>query len=108
MWVTLRSLMSARVSGPPRQGRVRVPGFRPDGLDPELFWESVLDCVGASVAVLDPDGVIVAVNEPWQAFAADNGGCDEGVGLDYLAVCDSSATTDVSAGVAAEVIRDVL
>ena len=42
------------------------------------------------VALIDPDGVIVAVNESWRRVATANvlQGPDVGVGQNYLDVCD--------------------
>jgi len=50
--------------------------------------QSVLDAVPAHVAVLDVNGTIVQVNQPWLAFARDNGGQARhiGIGTNYLAV----------------------
>ena len=43
-------------------------------------------------ALLDVNGVIVAVNDAWLAFCADNGGDPNrtGVGMSYLDICDSA------------------
>ncbi len=51
-------------------------------------WE-VLDTLGPHVAVLDHHGTIVAVNSPWNRFAAQNGGVPAscGIGTNYLDVC---------------------
>jgi PAS domain S-box-containing protein len=51
------------------------------------FWQATLDALPETVAVLNPFGEIVAVNDAWRAFAAANGGGDVGVGADYLAAC---------------------
>ena len=50
---------------------------------------ALLDAVPAHVAVLDADGVIVAVNRAWRRFADENGLRDahHGVGRNYLDVC---------------------
>ena len=59
----------------------------------EAFNRAVLDSVTAEIAVLDPNGVITAVNEPWRRFAMDNGvepgtaSGGAGVGANYLSVC---------------------
>ncbi len=59
----------------------------------EQFKQAVLDAVNAHVAVLDRDGRIVAVNEPWRRFAVENGGRASlmaprtDVGTNYLAIC---------------------
>lgn len=57
------------------------------------FTQATLNSVTAEIAVLDRDGVILAVNEPWRRFALDNGreprkpGPSADVGTNYLAVC---------------------
>ena len=57
------------------------------------------------VALLDPEGRIVCVNDAWTRFCADNGGnaarC--GVGVSYLDVCDRAADDGTAALVAASV-----
>jgi C4-dicarboxylate-specific signal transduction histidine kinase len=74
------------------------------------FSQAVLDALPAQVAVLDPQGRIVAVNQAWRRFAAENGGPPElqaGLGLDYLAACrdatgeDAEEAQAVAEGVAA-------
>ena len=53
------------------------------------FVESVLHSLPNQIAVLDEKGDILAVNQAWISFAAENGLSDprHGVGLNYLAVC---------------------
>lgn len=72
------------------------------------YWD-VLDVFDAHVAMLDRDGVIVAVNAAWERFASENGraltSC--GVGRSYLAACQSDET-DQDAGAAADGISRVL
>jgi len=59
----------------------------------EAYKQSILDSVAAEIAVLDRDGIILAVNEPWRRFAAQNPGASGQVadyaepGANYLAVC---------------------
>ena len=59
----------------------------------EAFKRSILDSVEAEIAVLDREGVILAVNEPWHRFALENataqepGGGGLEIGANYLAVC---------------------
>lgn len=50
---------------------------------------AVLDSLSANIAVLDPNGAIVAVNASWQAFAEANQLGDEvgGIGTNYPQVC---------------------
>jgi len=61
----------------------------------EVFKQAILNSVVAEIAVLDHDGVILAVNEPWRRFALENGIESSGmrvsnadVGANYLAVCE--------------------
>ncbi|MBI3652987.1 MAG: PAS domain S-box protein [Acidobacteria bacterium] len=54
------------------------------------FTRAVLDSIVAHIAVLDHDGTIIAVNKPWEEFAARNGDAGlvaTGVGTNYLEVC---------------------
>ena len=59
----------------------------------EEFKEGVLDSVMAQIAVLDQDGVILAVNARWLQFGRENAGDildlgrQVGVGANYLEVC---------------------
>ncbi len=60
------------------------------------FSKAILNSITAEIAVLDPDGVIIAVNEPWRRFALENG-IEPGkpaphteVGTNYLSVCQDS------------------
>jgi PAS domain S-box-containing protein len=56
----------------------------------EIFNRSVMNSIGANIAVLDPQGIIIAVNESWQVFARENGdlsgGAATGPGVNYLEV----------------------
>ena len=79
----------------------------------EAFSRSVLDAVGANIAVLDRNGVITAVNQTWREFARNNGhasnGSTTGVGVDYLAVVKAAhgASTEGAAETLSG-IQDVL
>jgi len=63
----------------------------------ETFKQAILNSVGAEICVLDRNGTIMAVNEPWRHFALENGvepgktvdGID--VGDNYLAAWNSGA-----------------
>lgn len=48
--------------------------------------QATIDGLSAHVAILKPDGKIVAVNRAWRDFSGDNGGrsVDTGLGLNYL------------------------
>jgi diguanylate cyclase (GGDEF)-like protein/PAS domain S-box-containing protein len=73
----------------------------------EQLTRSILDSADARTAVLDPDGTIVAVNAPWQAFSDAGEGCPRiGVGANYLAACD--VAEDATWRRAGEGIRAVL
>ncbi|MFZ4625923.1 MAG: PAS domain-containing protein, partial [Rhodoferax sp.] len=83
----------------------------------DVFIRSIMDSVDAEIAVLDPAGVIVLVNEPWRRFAQENGlqpdqpAPHTGIGSNYLAVCRASlgdTPADAGALAAAEGIEAVL
>lgn len=56
----------------------------------EAFQQAILNALPTEVAVLDPQGVIRAVNRPWERFAASNATvhgnplAQSGVGTNYL------------------------
>jgi PAS domain S-box-containing protein len=86
-----------------------------DLLDSEAFKTAILDAMTAHVAVLDHDGIIVAVNESWRRFARANGTepwkAPEHihVGVNYLDIGRSSNDNSAaSAQDAREGIRAVL
>ncbi|MDZ7400781.1 MAG: PAS domain S-box protein [candidate division KSB1 bacterium] len=54
----------------------------------ELFIENILNSIGAHVAILNEEGVIVYVNKAWTDFAIANGLKANQVGENYLSVCD--------------------
>jgi PAS domain S-box-containing protein len=58
----------------------------------EAFARVVINSLSAHVAVLDAQGVIVAVNKAWQRFAAENDGEQTKVslGVNYLEVCQQN------------------
>lgn len=60
---------------------------------PPGFANAVLDSLTAHIAVLDAEGVIVGVNEPWRRFAEQNqgDGCGAYIGQNYLGVCENAA-----------------
>nr|WP_319564759.1 EAL domain-containing protein [uncultured Rhodoferax sp.] len=77
------------------------------------FTQAVLNSVEAEIVVISKDGTILAVNEPWQRFAATNrlssGDLPHHVdlGANYLEVCranceaDSNETTEALNGIQA-------
>ncbi len=62
----------------------------------DLFGISVLNALSAHVAVIDNDGNIIAVNNAWQNFAAENKGDPHAVavGANYFRACRQAATQD--------------
>lgn len=60
---------------------------------PDALARAALDSLTSHLCVVDEHGHIVAVNEPWRRFAAENGAEVDavGVGVNYLSVCDRSA-----------------
>ncbi|MFZ2491477.1 MAG: diguanylate cyclase [Thermoanaerobaculia bacterium] len=60
---------------------------------------AVLDALRSSIAVLDRNGIIVAVNEAWRRFGRDNGCCDPDffVGTNYVAVCENALADEPDA-----------
>jgi PAS domain S-box-containing protein len=73
--------------------------------------QAILDALPAHVALLDPQGRIVVVNEAWRRFGAANVFPGEafGAGQDYLAACEHAQGDSVDeAHAAARGIREVL
>ena len=58
----------------------------------EQFWQAVWDGLSSHIAILDDQGVIVAVNRAWRTFALENGLAAEqcGAGIDYPRICESA------------------
>lgn len=81
----------------------------------QAFNQAILDSVTAEIAVLDHNGIIMAVNQPWQRFARENCGdsssllSNTDVGANYLSICQSSTSnTSEEASDALEGIQAVL
>lgn len=78
--------------------RKSPPGERPvaDVQAMRVFYQSTLDAMAMSVAVLSPKGVIIAVNASWAQFLADNALSDPGlaIGGNYLDLCRRKADPD--------------
>jgi PAS domain S-box-containing protein len=80
-------------------------------IERDLIPASLLDALPANVALIDHEGIIIAVNEPWRAFASGNGmsGPGAGVGCNYIDICRASTGPDAaSAHAAAAGIQAVL
>ena len=60
----------------------------------ERLNHAILSALPASIAVLDREGRITAVNEPWERFRRENGGPDGGggPGANYLEVCRAAGS----------------
>jgi diguanylate cyclase (GGDEF)-like protein len=57
----------------------------------EQLTRSIIDSAESRTAVLGPDGTIVAVNAPWEAFVTSGAGCPRiGIGANYLDACESA------------------
>jgi len=69
--------------------------------------QDTLDALESHIAILDADGVILAVNRAWSEFALENGAEPSRVcvGVNYLAECDRAGLEGHEAGV---LIREVL
>ena len=81
----------------------------------EQLKQSILNSIVDEIAVLDPGGVIVAVNDPWRQFALEN--CTDfgvsilstDVGANYLSACQiSEGNITDGAGDAVKGIRAVM
>jgi PAS domain S-box-containing protein len=77
----------------------------------ELFARATLDALSTNIAILDENGIIIAVNRAWREFALNNsmdisGSCE---GINYLEVCDSSDGNDSEeARPVADGIREII
>src|SRR5215207_4192761 len=96
-----------------RQKRMKapsVPMLIAPGVEIEALLRSTLDSLSAHVAVLDATGIIIAVNKAWRSFARRSGyaGDDDGVGSNYLAVCESSAPHSRDAAATAKGLREIM
>jgi hypothetical protein len=89
--------------------RTRAGAGRPGEARVTTVLSELLDDLPAHAAVVGHDGTIVAVNQGWRRFAADNG-LDDGVyglGSNYLDIC-SSCSTDPFADEARQALKAVL
>lgn len=69
----------------------------------QAVQKGVLDALPANIAIIDASGTIVAVNEPWRRFGAENSlaGGNAGVGCNYIDICNGAQ------GDAAEEAQDI-
>ncbi|WP_160936691.1 PAS domain S-box protein [Teichococcus coralli] len=69
-----------------------------------------LDALSAHVAILDNKGCILAVNAAWRRFARANAlkDRDDGIGMNYLAVCEGASQGSAVAATIAAALRSML
>ncbi len=65
------------------------------------FFQGTLDSLGSLIAVLDERGEIIMTNRAWDTFVSPEGVTPNGVGANYLAVCDAALDDDLASEVAA-------
>lgn len=86
-----------------------VVGARPA---PAGFWQSTLDALPDSIAVLNSAGEIVAVNQAWRLFALEHGAAPPesrwGVGANYFDACEAAASADPSASRVTAALRAII
>jgi PAS domain S-box-containing protein len=69
--------------------------------------QAILNSVNAEIVVLDQQGIIQLVNEPWQRFARDNSAApgsptaNIGLGTNYLAACQANINDSLHTSAAA-------
>jgi PAS domain S-box-containing protein len=85
----------------------RLPQLQGDFEMNREFLLSALNSVASNIAIIDQNGIIVAVNQPWLTFAAENGYSASDIGTNYLTVCKKGDTSE-GANLAYNGICDVL
>lgn len=71
--------------------------------DSEVFKQAVLNSVTAEIAVLNQDGVILAVNDAWQRYSQEcsaelgQSASSTGVGANFLAACQGAEADPATA-----------
>ena len=80
----------------------------------ETFKQAILNSVSAEIAVLNREGVILAVNQPWRRFGIENtstpGNLMPGsdIGVNYLTICQAANDTSGEVLQACDGIQGVL
>ena len=71
--------------------------------------QCIIDSLTSHIAVIDANGGIIQVNAAWQKFAHQNGALAgrEGVGVNYLQVCEKAAAEEQVTAVA-RALREIL
>jgi PAS domain S-box-containing protein len=79
-------------------------------LESNRYARTILDGLGAAIAVLDQAGVVLSVNQAWHALAMSHSGIAAvGCGSNYLAGCDNACGNEhVDGMVIAAGIRQVI
>jgi diguanylate cyclase (GGDEF)-like protein/PAS domain S-box-containing protein len=108
-----RDLLSQRVSELD-QVTIALLSTQATLADSEAFKRTILNSLPHEIVVLDAQGVIQSVNEPWQRFAQENPtpsgvpASHTDVGSNYLEVCRRTASTGApEAPMAAEVLAGI-
>lgn len=75
-----------------------------------VMYRIIVDSLSTHVAVLDENGIIVETNRAWQQFARENGMRDpvDCIGVNYLAVCETSTGDDGGSHLIGRAIRKVI
>jgi two-component sensor histidine kinase len=58
----------------------------------EAFSSGVLDSLTAHIAVINKDGIVVAINDAWRRFALENDAHSKNgyIGMNYFAICEAA------------------
>lgn len=66
------------------------------GVTSEKFNDKIINALTASIAILDSDGTIIAVNDAWRAFARENGSTEatDYIGCNYFKECERAITAE--------------
>ena len=79
-------------------------------VESDSLLHSCIDALSSHIAVLDEDGIILAVNQAWRSFADANGfaGQNYGIGSNYVDACQPASGEANDGFSAAAGLRDVL
>lgn len=77
-----------------------------ESIDHDVIWASILNSISSEIAIIDPDGTILAVNQAWIDFLSNNSAdpnpnrsrCDVGANYFDVCQCDSAFPTDLEEG----------
>jgi hypothetical protein len=84
---------------------------RADDLAVADLYRGIVQTLPAHLAVIDPEGRVILVNEAWRDFSASNGGPTDStvmVGANYLDICRAAGDADIHATQALAGIEAVL